>query len=177
MRNRGLLLDRDGVINEDHGYVGSPETFTFMPNVFPFLRAARNNGYRLALVTNQSGVARGLYTQADFDALTAHMNNLLKKEGIFFDRVLACFTHPKGTPGPLSRDSYWRKPNPGMLLEAALMLDLDVTRSLFIGDKLSDVEAARAAQIKTVFLLSSDGPDIQGVHRIATLEQALPFFK
>ncbi|HBM90528.1 MAG TPA: HAD family hydrolase [Rhodospirillaceae bacterium] len=153
MKNKGLLLDRDGVINEDHGYVGTIERFSLKIEGFPFLRMASDKGYRLAIVTNQSGIARGYYTQDDFDALTNHMCCALKEEGIIIDLVLSCAVHPDSVAPELKRMSYWRKPNAGMILEAALKLDLDLSRSIMLGDRQSDVQAAVSAKVGRVLWL------------------------
>lgn len=147
MRQRGLLLDRDGVINVDFNYVHKPEQFVFMPGLFPALRAAQDRGYRLAVVTNQSGVARGLYSAAAYEYLTAWMRDALRREGIEIALVLACFEHRDGAIPALARDSYWRKPNPGMVLEVLQRLRLDPARSTMIGDHPRDLEAAAAAGI------------------------------
>ena len=153
-----LFLDRDGVINVDDGYIGTVERFRFCDGVFPFLRRARAKGFRLAIVTNQSGVARGLFDAAAYARVTAHMLQGLRQEGIDIDLVLECFAHP-GSNDPLwGRDSYWRKPNPGMMLEAMRRLRLDPARSAMIGDQPRDIEAARAAGIQTcLWLTTGDG--------------------
>src|ERR1700689_5141022 len=117
MKRRGLLLDRDGVINVERGYIGAREQFEFMPGIFPFLNAAQDLGYRLAVLTNQSGVARGLYTAADYEKLTGWMLKELAGQGIVIDLALACFEHPEGTVPEYARGSFWYKPNPGMVLE------------------------------------------------------------
>jgi D-glycero-D-manno-heptose 1,7-bisphosphate phosphatase len=153
-KNCGLLLDRDGVINDDTGYVGTVERFSFLPGLFPFLRTARDRGFRLAILTNQAGVAHGYYTKDDFYALTAHMLDVLKKEGIDIALVLACFEHTPSADPALARQSYWRKPKPGMVLEAVRRLNLDPARSAFIGDRVSDMEAAEAGGIRTRLLFT-----------------------
>lgn len=154
-RSRALFLDRDGVINVDRGYVGAREKFDFMPGLFEFLRAAQDKGYRLVIVTNQSGVARGLYDEQDYEKLTAWMLDALRAEGIAIDLVLACFAFKDGEIPEYRRDSFWRKPNPGMILEAAQRLRLDLARSAMIGDQVRDLQAAQAAGIATCLLLSS----------------------
>lgn len=171
---RGLLLDRDGVVNRDGGYIGSRERCVFMPQIFPFLREAQDRGYRLAIVTNQSGVARGMYSEQAHEELTGWMQDCLREEGIGIDMVLACFEHPEGKVEAYRRESFWRKPNPGMILEAAQKLRLDPARSIMLGDSPRDLEAARAAGIGRLWLL--DGKelpnDLKGVSRYADLEQA-----
>lgn len=147
MRQRGLLLDRDGVINVDFNYVHKPEQFVFMPGLFPALRTAQDRGYRLAVLTNQSGVARGIYSAEAHEHLTGWMLDALRREGIEIALALACFEHRDGVVPALARDSYWRKPNPGMALEALQRLRLDPARSTMIGDRARDLEAAAAAGI------------------------------
>lgn len=156
MRSKGLLLDRDGVINLDQGYVGRREDFAFMPGLFPFLRKMQDEGYKLAIVTNQSGVARGYYSVDDFNQLTTWMLAELAKESIHIDAVLASFEHAEGSVPELRRGSYWRKPNPGMMLEAALRLNLDLEQSIMIGNEQKDAEAARAAVVGKIFLLAEE---------------------
>ncbi len=157
MKRRGLLLDRDGVINEDYGYISSFDRFDFKPEIFPFLRGAIDRGFRLAIVTNQSGVARGYYSEEDYENLTARIKEVLAGEGIVLDLVLASFTHPDGIEGTLRRVSFWRKPNPGMILEAAQKLNLDLSRSVMIGDKESDMRAALAAGVGASYWLGGEG--------------------
>jgi D-glycero-D-manno-heptose 1,7-bisphosphate phosphatase len=172
---RGLLLDRDGVVNVDRGYVGSRDQFEFMPGLFPFLQAAEDRGFRLAILTNQSGIARGLYTKDDFDALTAWMCAELRQRGITIDLVLGCCEHPEGTITSYVRESYWRKPNPGMVLEAVQRLRLDPARSIFLGDQMRDMEAAKAGGIAHCLLLNQAeaGDDITVVRDFDEALQAL----
>ncbi len=149
-------MDRDGVINEDHGYISSFDHFNFKPEIFLFLRRAIDLGFRLAVVTNQSGVARGYYAMQDYEALTVRMVEALAKEGISLDLILASFTHPEGIEKSLCRASFWRKPNPGMILEAGLRLGLDLGRSIMIGDKRSDAQAGLAAGVGSVYWLGGE---------------------
>lgn len=165
MKRRGLLLDRDGVINEDHGYVGTYDRFVFKAGIFPFLRAAQEKGYRLVVVTNQSGVARGYYTRADYEDLTARMQADLAAQGLRLDGVFACFE---------SEGSFWRKPNPGMILEAALRFDLDLSRSALVGDKDSDMQAGRAAGVGRLYGMG--GLAGEGVTSVADLAHLLSVF-
>lgn len=172
---RGLFLDRDGVINRDDGYVGRSDRFAFMPHLFPFLREAQDRGYRLAIVTNQSGVARGFYSAEAFETLTGWMLGRLREEGIAIDLALACFEHPEGKVEAYLRESFWRKPNPGMILEAVQRLRVDPARSIMLGDSSRDLEAARAAGIGRLWLLGAGGGISgggDGVSSFADLEQA-----
>jgi D-glycero-D-manno-heptose 1,7-bisphosphate phosphatase len=139
MRNcPGLFLDRDGTLMEDPGYVSRPDQVRLLPGVAAALKRFRAAGYALVVVTNQSGIGRGLYGWDDYDAVAARLEALLAAEGVAFDAVLACAHAPEEPCG-------WRKPAPGMIREAARLLALDPGRSLLVGDKLSDLEAAAAA--------------------------------
>jgi len=157
MATPGLLLDRDGVINVDHGYVYRIDQFEFVPGIFDLCRAARVLGHRIAVVTNQAGIGRGLYTEADFHALTAWMQARFAAEGAPIDAVYFCPTHPTAGVGAYRVDSHFRKPGPGMLLQAAAELDLDLAASTLVGDKASDAEAAVAAGVGRVIVLREAG--------------------
>jgi D-glycero-D-manno-heptose 1,7-bisphosphate phosphatase len=178
MKRRGLLLDRDGVINVECGYIGTRDRFEFMPGIFPFLNAAQDMGYRLAIITNQSGVARGMYTEADHEKLTAWILKEMAGQGITIDLPLACFEYPGGKVAAYARESFWRKPNPGMVLEAVQRLNLDPARSAFIGDQPRDMEAARLGGIVMRLYLSEDGKDApEGVKIVKNFDEALKALK
>lgn len=149
------FIDRDGVINEDRAYVSRPEDFHLLPGVGEGLRRLRQAGYRLVVVTNQSGIARGYYTEADYHALTEYMRQTLRAEGVELEGVYHCPHHPTKGLGDYRQDCDCRKPRPGLLLKAREDLGLDLGRSLIIGDKPSDVEAGRAAGLALCLLVRS----------------------
>ncbi len=164
MRQKALFLDRDGVINAEHGFVGTLATFETMPGIFPLVRTARDLGYRVVVVTNQGGVALKLYTKEAFEILTVAMVGMFAREGVVLDGVFSSFEHP-GTVTPTIRATgFWRKPKPGMIREAAQDLRLDLTRSIMIGDKLTDMQAALAAGVGTPLWLraETDTPMLEG---------------
>ena len=179
MGSRGLLLDRDGVINVDHGYIGQIERFDFMPGLFPFLRQALDAGYRLAIITNQSGVARGYYTAQDHFKLMDWALAHLRDEGITIELVLECFEYPDGIVDAYSRESFWRKPNPGMVMQAVQQLHLDPARSVFLGDNLTDMDAAAGGKIGTRLLIGEQPPPTlpQGVQFVRNHEDAWQIIK
>lgn len=147
MPPRALFLDRDGVINVDRHYVHRIEDFEFVSGIFELCAHACALGYRLLVVTNQAGIARGYYTEADFERLTKWMVEAFAHRGIAVDRVYHCPYHPTAGLGEYRRESFDRKPNPGMLLRARDELGLDLARSAFVGDKDSDMEAGRRAGV------------------------------
>jgi D-glycero-D-manno-heptose 1,7-bisphosphate phosphatase len=151
--NKAVFLDRDGVINEDVGYVHKPEDFRFTDGIFAFCRAAREKGYLLIVVTNQAGIARGYYTEGDFRRLTDWMRARFLEQGVGIDAVYSCPYHPEHGLGAYKRDSFDRKPNPGMILKARDAFDLDLARSILIGDKNSDIEAGRRAGVGRLIFL------------------------
>ena len=163
MAARALLLDRDGVVNVDHGYVGTVGRFAFMDGIFELTRGAADRGYRIVVVTNQSGIARGYFGEDDFARLTRWMTDAFEARGVALAAVVHC-PYMAGAPLPAwDRDSVWRKPNPGMILEARRRLGLDLARSVFLGDQPTDMAAARAAGVGLRLLLAPardpDSPD------------------
>ncbi len=155
-----LFLDRDGVINVDHGYVHRIDEFEFLPGIFDLVRfAVHELDWPVIVVTNQAGIGRGLFDEKAFEALTLWMCERFARERAPLTRIYHCPFHPELGIGLYRRDHPWRKPNPGMVLEAQSDLNLDVGRSVLIGDKLSDIQCAEAAGIGFRILL---GPDSQG---------------
>jgi D-glycero-D-manno-heptose 1,7-bisphosphate phosphatase len=148
-RKRALFLDRDGVINHDSGYTSSVENFRFIDGIFELCRAAKDAGYLLIVVTNQSGIGRGYYSEQDFFVLTDWMCQRFEKEAASISDVFHCPYHPDHGLGIYKKDSYDRKPHPGMLFRAAEKHEIDLSGSIMIGDKNSDMQAAEKAGIGT----------------------------
>ena len=148
--NKVIFLDRDGVINVDKGYVHKIEDFEFTKGAIKALKYFQSLGYILIIVTNQSGIARGYYTLKDFKKLTTWMKNRLKADGIEIKEVYFC-------PHSPDEKCLCRKPGPGMILKAAKDYDIDLKKSWMIGDKKSDIEAAKRAGIINTILISGEG--------------------
>jgi D-glycero-D-manno-heptose 1,7-bisphosphate phosphatase len=147
-----LFLDRDGVVNVDHGYVCRPEDFQFIDGIFDLCRAAQRQGYLIVVITNQAGIGRGYYSEADFAALTAWMVERFREEGVAIAGVYFCPFHPEHGIGPYKADAPCRKPNPGMILQAAEEHGIDLARSVLVGDKPSDIAAGVAAGVGRRYL-------------------------
>lgn len=152
-----LFLDRDGVVNVDHGYVGSVDRFEWMTGAVETIRAANDAGCFVFIVTNQAGVARGYYDEKSVKAVHAHMQNELRLRGAHIDDFRYCPYHPDGSVPEFSRPSDNRKPKPGMLLDLLEHWPIDVEKSFLIGDQLSDIEAAENAGVKG-YLFDASGP-------------------
>jgi D-glycero-D-manno-heptose 1,7-bisphosphate phosphatase len=153
-----LFVDRDGVLIEDRGYVGSAADARVYPDAVEAVAAARALGYRVAIVTNQSGIARGRYDWTGFSAVQAMIDAALARAGTAVDAVLACAYHGEGQTPYAVADHFWRKPNPGMILEGLRRLNGTAARSVMIGDKPGDIAAARAARLGRAVLVARDMP-------------------
>lgn len=159
MTRPALFLDRDGVINEDTGYVHRIADFRFRSGIFEACAAAQDRGLALVVVTNQAGIGRGYYTEAEFQALTAWMLDRFAERGIRFAGVEHCPDHPTHGIGPYRQDNPRRKPGPGMILDAAAAHGLDLGASLMLGDRATDMQAGRAAGVGTLLLLPAESAE------------------
>ena len=146
---KALFLDRDGVINIDKGYVYKIENIEFIEEIFNICKYYQKKGYLIIIITNQSGIARGYYTQEDFFRLMDWMKIELKKRGVFITDVFFCPHHP-------DENCECRKPKPGMILKAKEKYNLDLENSILIGDKNSDIEAGKQAGIKKLIKVNND---------------------
>ena len=140
-RRRAVFLDRDGVINEDLGYVSRIGDFRLLDSVVESLQALQENGFALVVITNQSGIGRGFYTEADYEALTSAYMERLSAAGVILTAVLHCPHQP-------ADNCHCRKPRPGMLVEAARCWNLDLHSSYLVGDKQSDIDAGMTAGLR-----------------------------
>ncbi|MCA3359143.1 MAG: HAD family hydrolase [Roseomonas sp.] len=152
-----LFLDRDGIINHDGaGYTHKIEDFVFRDGIFNLCQMAQARGLALVVVTNQAGIGRGYYSEADFQSLTAWMLARFAEQDIHFTAVEYCPDHPEHGIGPYRRENPRRKPGPGMILDASARHGLDTASSVMIGDRASDMLAALAAGVGTRLLLTND---------------------
>jgi len=156
--NKALFLDRDGVINVDHGYVSTPEQFEFVNGVFEACKHFQAQGYKLVVVTNQSGIARGYYSPEQFKVLTQWMCQQFAAHGVHITAVYHCPHHPTKGHAPYVQDCNCRKPAPGMLLQAIAEHGIDPAQSIMVGDKGADMQAAAAAGVGHKVLVQSGQP-------------------
>ncbi len=150
-----VFLDRDNTLILNDGDLGDPDAVRLIDGVGAGLTALRDAGFRLVVVTNQGGVARGRYSEADVDAVHQRIAKLVEQNAgrrNLIDRFYYCPYHPEGTVQTYRRDHPWRKPHPGMLLQAARDMDLDLGRSWMIGNQSRDVQAGTSAGCRTVLL-------------------------
>ena len=146
-RRPALFLDRDGVLNVDRGYVSRVEDFEWVDGARECVANFNWRGWFVFVVTNQSGIARGLYTEADMHTLHAHMEAELEAAGARIDRFYHAPWHEEGEVARYRKSSIDRKPGPGMLLQAMADFNVNREQSFLIGDKETDMEAARAAGV------------------------------
>ena len=152
MKKKALFLDRDGVVNVEKEYLYKREDVEFIDGIFELTQHYQSLGYLIFIVTNQSGIARQYYSEEDFAILTQWMIEEFKKRGITITKVYHCPHHPD-----ISGNCSCRKPQPGMLREAAKEFDVDLQNSIMIGDKERDVEAGINAGLRENYLLDESG--------------------
>lgn len=162
------FFDRDGVINQDNGYVYKIEDFIFCDGLFPLLKTLKARNYLLLVITNQSGIARGYYSESDLNALHQYMQDYIHTQcGFTFDKIYHC-------PHLPSQNCDCRKPKTGMIESACKDFNIDLTQSFFVGDKITDMQCAQNAHINGRFLLGdaqvSDN-SLKNVQKITTLHQ------
>lgn len=180
MQDRALILDRDGVININHGYVNRREDFNFIEGIFDVARAATTQHFQLVVITNQAGIARGFYSEQQFHELTQWMCDQFLLQGAPIAKVYYSPFHPTEGIGKYKKDDLSRKPHPGMILQAQRELNLDLERSILIGDKASDIQAGISARVGCNLLFANEEPaELHNVDykRITSLSDTLPLLK
>jgi D-glycero-D-manno-heptose 1,7-bisphosphate phosphatase len=153
-----LFLDRDGVIIEEKEYISDPNEVLLLKGVPELIRAARTLGMAVVEITNQAGIGRGYFQWTDFAQVEDRVTQVLVEQGVKVDAVFGCPFHQEGRHPYCHPNHAWRKPNPGMLFEAAKRLNLSLRQSVLVGDKTVDLEAARAAGLEIgVHVLTGHG--------------------
>lgn len=177
-KSRALFLDRDGVINVNYGYVHLVNNFEFIDGIFDLARVAHANNFKIVVITNQSGIGRGLYSEQQFHQLMSWMCKEFLNAGVPIEKVYFSPFHPTQGLGGYKKDDFSRKPNPGMILQAQHELDLNLSDSILIGDKDSDIQAGMAAGVGLNILFEYERPldkVAQKPHVINSLCDAMPF--
>jgi len=170
-----VFLDRDGVIIEDLHYLSDPGKVFVLPGIAGLIQVARARGYRIVCLTNQAGIGLGYFGWSEFAAIEARIANLLAEHDCHLDATFACPFHPEGRP-PYNRPHPWRKPNPGMLFEAARRLNVQLPRSVLIGDRTSDVLAARAAGLPAAAIIWTARGTIERQEALATAAEGFAVY-
>lgn len=155
MSRPGVFLDRDGTLLDEPGYLGDPDGVKLLPGAAAAVRSLNEATLPVVLVTNQSGVARGLFTESDMAAVHQRLSELLAREGAHLDLVLACPHHPSIGEAPYRQTCDCRKPEPGLYNQAIAALALDPERSWAVGDSGRDLEAARRAGVRGLLLVAT----------------------
>lgn len=181
MNRLALFLDRDGVINIDHAYVSKQENFEFVDGVFDLCRAAKRLDFLIFVVTNQAGIGRGYYTEKEFLDLTDWMCSVFIKERCKIDQVYFCPTHPDHGLGEYKIDSPFRKPSPGMISQAAQEHGINLSRSVLVGDKETDIQAGIAAGVGCNLLYRAIQMDVknetEALAIVTDLHNVLPYLE
>ncbi len=167
-KKAALFLDRDGVINVEKNYLHKIEAFEFIDGIFDLCLKYQNLGYQIIIVTNQSGIARGYYSEDDFTLLTRWMIDVFDRANIHISAVYHCPHHPN-----ISGKCFCRKPEPGMLLEAVREYDIDLEHSLLVGDSERDITAAHRAGVQETYLFSPDATESKATKIIRSLGELL----
>lgn len=179
--NNALFLDRDGIINIDHGYVHKQDAFEFVDGIFELCQKAIAKGLKIFVITNQAGIARGYYDIQTFEKLSHWMVSKFEQHNVKIEKVYFCPHHPTKGVNEFVKSCQCRKPAPGMILQAQQEFSLDLNESFFIGDKMSDMQAANNAGIKHKILVDSryhinEQIIPSDINKVATVAEAITFF-
>jgi len=151
MKTGALFLDRDGVVNKERDYVWRIEDFNFVDNIFILCKKFQSSGYKIFIITNQSGISREYYSEQDFLNLTDWMLKQFLENGIIISKVYYCPHHPD-ISGPCN----CRKPNPGMIKQAEMEFEIDLSNSILVGDNISDIKAGKNAGVGLNILIPTN---------------------
>lgn len=169
---KALFLDRDGVVNIDHGHVHSPAQTNWVDGIFELVQAATASGFICIVVTNQAGIARGLYTESEFNQYTRWQHGEFAARGSPLLATFHCPHHPEFDSFGNGRPCQCRKPAPGMILDALRMFDVDPAASLLLGDKTSDIEAAHSAGIGRAYRVARGSGRLPGFNALQSEAQS-----
>ncbi len=169
--NKAIFLDRDGTLNPDPGYISNPDDYELYDGVKEALAKLKKAGYLLILITNQSGISRGLFTEEQLDKVHNKMKRLLKEGSVTLDAIYYCPHHPDHPYKGVS-DCNCRKPKPGLILQAIKEFDIDVKKSYMIGDRTSDIKIGLASNVPPVCIAKTFFKDYENIPTFPTLLEA-----
>lgn len=166
-KDAAVFLDRDGVINEEVGYLDHLDKLRIIPYAFEAIKLINESGMKAVVISNQSGIARGMMTEEFVQKTNHYLQNILQERGVYINNFYFCPHHPTEGEEPYRRVCDCRKPSPGMFLTAARDLNINLELSYMVGDRFLDMEAAKNAGVKGILvrtgcgeeLLQDDGPD------------------
>jgi D,D-heptose 1,7-bisphosphate phosphatase len=159
-KSRAVFMDRDGTINEEVGYLSRLDQLKIYPRAIEAIRLVNSSGMKAVVISNQSGIARGYFTEEFVRSVHDRINELLRAEGVRIDGFYFCPHHPVHGSGIYKRDCDCRKPKPGLLLQAAAEMNIDLARSYMIGDMLKDIEAGKKAGARGILVKTGYGSNI-----------------
>jgi D-glycero-D-manno-heptose 1,7-bisphosphate phosphatase len=166
-----VFLDRDGTINEEVDYLSRAEDFKLISGAAAGMRELASSGYALVVVTNQSGIARGMFSEERLEEIHARMIELLRAEQVELDRIEYCPHHPDEDDDRYGVDCECRKPKSGLLQQAQQVLDIDLSRSWIVGDSMRDLEAGKRLGVEGVLVRTGKGAEVE--RRLDTAERPL----
>ena len=175
--NSALFLDRDGVINIDYGYVYTKDRFVFHDGIFELVNKANSYGYLVIVVTNQAGIAKGLYTEKDFNILTKWVSENFDQNKGKIEKTYFCPFHKDAVIEKYKKDSLDRKPSPGMIYKACKEFNIDPKKSLLVGDRISDIEAGISSNIGKSIYYGTNLCDLayRSVSKLSDIQEELIF--
>ncbi len=159
-KNPAIFLDRDGTINEEVGYIESLDKLVIIPTAFEAIRLINLSGFKAVVVTNQAGIAKGLFNETFVQQTNDQLQAALKQKDAFIDAFYYCPHHPTEGDAPYRRVCDCRKPAPGLFLQAERDMSIDLASSFMIGDRYRDMEAAHRAGVKGVLVKTGFGMDV-----------------
>ena len=174
---KAVFLDRDGIINKDFSYVYERSNFIFNEGIFDLLRIFQKNKFLIFIITNQSGIARGIYSEKQYNQITNYYKNILKNLGIRITGIFHCPHHPDFSENPFS-DCNCRKPKPGLFLKVQKKYNINMVESIAIGDSLRDLEAAYLSGIQERIFINSISQESEYISmRFETVKECAKYFQ
>jgi D-glycero-D-manno-heptose 1,7-bisphosphate phosphatase len=165
--NKAVFMDRDGTIIEDIGYLNHPGAIQFIPGSIDAIKKLNASGYKVIVITNQAGVARGLVSENMLQTIDKTLHKWLLSSGAHLDGIYYCPHHPEHGYYPYKQICECRKPHPGLIKKAQRDFNIDLAQSYMVGDKATDIEAGQKAGVKTIHVLSGRGKDEKDKIKIA----------